>query len=1302
MNRFAVAFLSSTLLLAGFHVYAAEIEYGKFHNILVGSDACQARCFFQDDDGFIWIGTNKGLCRYDGYSVHQHYGNGSPENIQIHCMAALGGDMILLGTESGLMLYDLRRGRYSEPEWTPTCIVRSMYVDGDTLWLGTTHGLFSLDINGDVLGITEKTGGREPMIDGVDVYSIVRLRDRIFAGSATGMWCKPNNEEGFRTVDTGNASRFIVALYPDESENVLWFGTGKLYRYHVYSERIEAVADSVSVKTLTMDSDGRLLVGTDYGLFSLNPKDGKKEWYSHKLNQSNSLSNNVVQSVFRDRDGNIWIGTDYGISLARRNKSYNHYSIGEFTEGALGNQFFVMKADGRSNLWMGGNNGLIMKPLSGEGKTLWYRMSGATSDLVILHNRIRDVYLDDSDGLWVSSDGGLELYDYDRGVFEAHYVLDTLSGTFMRWAYTILQDRRGDFWFSTYNLGVFQVDAGALSSSPVAFARRFSSSDGLSSNYINSMAYNGTSDAVFVLMNRGGVERIECAGGKTSNLGILEHTGGQFPSVLMSDNDEHIWIGYGDGLLRYNSLDGTIVKYPFGNGRSLSLTCMTKVGDNIWVCTDDGLRVVFPDGRPSERYNLDDRVYYSICYEPKYGVVYLGTADGVSTVIPENLLSDKSGQWKMALSRIRVGGREYVGEDGLASRYVGNMVLSYDENDITVELADLSYSEARMHAVSYFLEPKGVKQSLSGSSNVISLNGLDSGTYSLYVSMGEEAASWSGENLRPLLSFRIKPHPLRSPLAVTVYAVLALLVLLATVRNIRLNNRLRLERMERETTLRRAEEKMQFYSDISHEFKTPLSMILAPVSKMLTEKRPEKDVKDLRLIHDYALKMNQLLHRAIEFDKDGEYNDVELVRSEVELVGFAKTVFSVFRDNAKGSGCQFIFTSSVEELYCMLDVVKLESILNNLISNSCKYTGAGDSIIVSIDIAADSDNVEIKVSDTGSGIAPEDLPYIFHRFYKSPSGSVGKEGTGIGLALVKSYVSQHGGNITASSEPGRGSTFLVSLPIVWPDSGSGQVLPAETDERKGLPLIVIVEDNEAIARFLRELFHDDYRCMVAFNGRTGLKLCTELHPDLLIADIMMPEMDGISMCRHLRENPATASIPIMVLSALEDKKYRMFSAENGIDAYITKPFDANYVRTIASNLIEKKRELEKRIRIEFMTEPKSIEAVSADEKLLSAMVEVIEEHISDPDFNVTAFCELLDISSKQLYRKCKQLLRQKPVEYIRSVRLKKAALLLRQHNFNVSEVMYMVGFSSHSYFTKCFVAEFGVTPQQYRAEHSEK
>lgn len=371
--------------------------------------------------------------------------------------------------------------------------------------------------------------------------------------------------------------------------------------------------------------------------------------------------------------------------------------------------------------------------------------------------------------------------------------------------------------------------------------------------------------------------------------------------------------------------------------------------------------------------------------------------------------------------------------------------------------------------------------------------------------------------------------------------------------------------------------------------------------------------------------------------------------------------------------------------------MKFESVITNLLSNACKYSREDST--VSCGVRRVDDRVQIVVSDDGVGISEADQPLVFQRMFRAPATAKVKEGTGIGLYLIKKYLQMMDGEIELYSQPGQGTSFVVTLPTKeQPDATS---IVSGEGASDGRPRILIVEDNPQISQFLADILGAQYCCLTADNGRTGLSLAASFLPDLIVTDELMPVMNGMEMARQVRKNPRLASIPIIMLTAKSDYLTESESARVGIDAFMAKPFEPDALMARIRQLLDSRASIRENVRIQAITEARPIEAESVPEKQLAQIAGIVEDNISDPDLNVSFVCEKSGIPAKQLYRLIKKHMAMSPLEYIRGVRLKKAALLLGQKRFTVAEVCYMVGFKTPSYFAKCFQEEYGVRPSEY-------
>lgn len=471
-------------------------------------------------------------------------------------------------------------------------------------------------------------------------------------------------------------------------------------------------------------------------------------------------------------------------------------------------------------------------------------------------------------------------------------------------------------------------------------------------------------------------------------------------------------------------------------------------------------------------------------------------------------------------------------------------------------------------------------------------------------------------------------------------------------------------------------------------------MILGPVSVMKEKAKDPESKRSLETIYDNAVRLNNMIHRTLELQHLEDSNENLLILSTFDVVEFCKDVFEVFKENNIQK--KFIFHSSCPQLFIEADAVKFESVITNLLSNACKYSDDGSTI--SCGISTSDNQVEITVSDDGVGIADIDQLLVFQRMFRAPSTSKLHEGTGLGLYLIKNYLELMKGNITLSSKEGQGTTFVVTLPI------SEKVQPASNNSTgsgdTGKVKILIVEDNSQISGFISEILKDNYTCFTAENGRAGLSIASSIIPDLIIVDEMMPIMNGLEMVRRIKQHPRLSSLPIIMLTAKSDNVTENESIKLGIDVFMTKPFEPVTLLGRISHLLKGRSEIREKVRMQTIAEAESkpIEAESVNEKTLAKIVKVIEDNISDPDLNVNLLCEKSGIPNKQLYRLIKKYMGIGPLDYIRRVRLQKAAVLLSQHRFTVAEISYMVGFKTPSYFAKCFQNQYGMKPSQYQSE----
>lgn len=1162
-----ILFLVCAFCIGG-SAYGQKVNYQQFENIYLGAEASVISCFLQDSEGLIWIGSNKGLFSYDGYSTQQHFTYGERNNTRIYCGIIADNTYLYLGTDNGILVYNYRTDKYEQPETDFPTDVRTMALQGDTLWIGSLNGLYTYQLN------TKKLASLDSKSNGLPhhtIYSIIRTTDnQIYVGTYNGL-CRYIEESGkFENiplpVNRSVSNLFVNSLLEDTSRQCIWIGMeGSLFQYTPATglmKPIDAFHNN-SIKSLALDGDGNLLAGTDNGLYVYQNDNGTLQHIVHDSRNIQSLTNNIIWNIFADQEQNIWLGTDYGISLSRYNSALQFIPISQITGTGDGNQFYSLFRDSKGFYWFGGTNGVIRftNPTGNKHDAVWYRMGDKHHPLS--HNRIRHIYEDREQQLWIATDGSINRYDYKTHQFVHYNIVDSTGTNNTNWAYYLFEDTDGKLWIATCLGGIFVVDKQKLvqsSGGTYIAEQNYSTRNGLSGMFINQIVPDAEGNVWVLLYNSKGIDKINPRTQQVTKLFAEELSGEKSPNYLLRDEDGMLWVGFHGGVMRINPQDSGQQSITFGSFSNNEILSMTSVKEHIWISTTNGLWIVDRKTMDARQQNMTDKRFTSLFFDPKDENIYLGGADGFGISRPD-IQAMNQPERPILLTALYINNQlmsPHTGESIPNIRYTNSIELAYNQNNLAFELSDLPYSLEEKHEFVYQLEGMDKEWNfLKSNTNRITYSNLNYGDYQLIISKVEKSGHPSEHPY--ILNIKILPPWYYTVWAKVIYVLLFLSLIIWTINFFRVKNRLKMERMEKEKILEQSRQKMAFFSNLSNELKTPLSRIIAPVSQLLPATEEAHEKQTLEEVQRNAMKINSLIHQVLNFNRIEDNEDSLLILSRIELVSFSHSLFSVYEEDKR---LTFLFETNKAKIYADMDAIKLGVILDSLLSNAVKFTPDGGSIRLSLFYREETGLVDICVSDTGSGIPPRDIPYIFQRFFQSPH-SGNKEGTGIGLYLVKTYTELHGRHITGvTSEEGKGTSVGLNIPVI------------------------AVEEEEI---------------------------------------------------------PAT-----------QEKK-----------------------------------------RLESLPVLKPIEAESQDEKFLSNIIRLIEDHLSESELNVNALCELSGISNKQIYRKIKQLTGMSPVEYIKSIRMKKAAMLLQQKKFTVAEVMYMVGFSNHSYFSKCFQAEFGKTPKQY-------
>lgn len=1264
----------------------------QWKNVTVAGKKTAVFCMFRDSLGIMWAGTNTGLHFYDGVTVHpvlpEEWGGAQIYSIVEH------GRRLFLGCNHGLLVYNYADGTIKPyPARLPQEIRSLLLIDGK-LWVGGLYGIYCVDL------ATEKVEDHSAGLPNKSVYSILRdSRGILYAGTYNGLARWDSAGKRFVTVNTpvaADASKnlFVNCLTESADNTRIYIGSeGALYEYTPHSDswrRIDALDDNV-IKCMARGNNGHILVGTDNGVFDWNGADLRH--YRHDSRHEPSLSDNEIWCILADSLHNIWAGHERGFSIASNSNIIRTKKLSVLSEAGEGNEIHCIYRDSRNNLWLGGTNGAIR--LSAGGASRWYRH--ADSQQSLSHNRIRAIDEDSGHHIWLSTDGGLNRFNPQTDGFDIFHVVDSKGEHNTNWVYAF-EEADGCFWIGSFLGALHRVDSSKFGAGGGLVVSDYSlNADSVSRgqgkpSLVNDLVNDMVTDSegnIWILLFRDNI--LSCyspSDGSMKQFDIHEMTGG-YPSHLCGDAKGRVWCSFSGGAVVFDSRGNSrTVKFPHTNSDE-GVLATGKVGDGIWVSTQSNVWRIDGKTFSPKLLPIPQKSYTAVYEDTALGKVLLGGTDEILEVDYRNLDHTADYQAIKLVLRDKGQGRLDLsdpvdGTKGFSIPYGG---------EITVVVSTLDYSPQSPRRFMYKLAESASDVAggwivMPEGSNTITLTDLKMGSAMLLVKV-------VGSPVDPVsIPLKVDPPLALSGWAICLDVLVAIGIIIAIVWYMRKRSLRALRDRERQTALENVERKLSFLSSISHDLKTPLSMILGPVSIMKEKTKDPENKKNLETIYENAVRLNNMIHRTLELQRMEDGDENLLILSTFDVVEFCRDVFEVFREN--NTRKKFIFHSSCPHLFIEADAVKFESVITNLLSNACKYSDDGATI--SCGISTNGGKVEITVSDDGVGISDMDQPLVFQRMFRAPSTAQLHEGTGLGLYLIKKYLELMKGNIDLYSKQGQGTTFVVTLPL------SEKTLPASSNSTgtdvNGKPKILIVEDNSQISAFLCDILKENYTYFTAENGRAGLAIASSIIPDLIIADEMMPIMNGLEMVRRIKQIPRLAAIPVIMLTAKSDSSTEKESIELGVDVFMTKPFEPSALMARISHLLKGRSELREKVRIQTIAqaEARPIEAESVTEKQLAKIAKVIEDNISDPDLNVNLLCEKSEIPNKQLYRLIRKYMGTAPLDYIRRVRLQKAAVLLGQHRFTVAEISYMVGFKTPSYFAKCFQNQYGVKPSQYLSE----
>ncbi|GAA4230304.1 two-component regulator propeller domain-containing protein [Postechiella marina] len=1354
---------------------------------------------YQDELGYMWFGTHDGLNRYDGYkfTVFKPEPN-NPKSISSILVWDIapnkGGDFWVATTGQGLNYYhssteNFTRFKHNKEDSSSLASdhVSSIFKDSkNRLWIGTNQGIDVIDTTKPLDSVTFKH--LEIKIpnylskESTNYYCIFEdSNNQIWAGGNQGLFKLTKNQKGedfFKLVNhlIGLPNMPVRSLAEDNLNRLIIGSGGGLYSYYPYgiAQRVRWLSGGFFKKIIT---DNNYIWGakTDGLLYY---KTGKRKdppvlinnFRYNPNNPATSLSNNLVSSLYQDRSGIVWVGVDGG-GVNKFNPEIKQFKLIQKTgapNSLTGNNIRTIFEDSNKTLWIGTEgNGLNMQRY-GENEN--HFTSIGSSQFAF---DLSEITIAGKKKLLIGSQGSIGLFELDITDPKKEFTnkdvkqLSNISSS----VFSVLTDSSKNIWIGTYNSGVHRWLATDV---PGEYKKdnlfyNIHQKNSISNDIIRDIIEDEQGNIWFATAK--GLSKLPKDEINKKNPQFIVYKNNPDDAFSLSydyiltvfqSKSGDIWLGtFGGGLNKLVTTKDNKVKFiSFSEKQGLPNNVVKSILEdnhgNLWLSTNKGLSKFNIEDKTFKNYDVNDGLQSHefgevAAFKRKNGEMLFGGVNGFNKFFPEKI-KDNSTLPETVITNFSifnkpVGIGKEIGNRVILKQSINNtkkIDLKYKENSFSFEFASLHYAAPSKNQFAYKLE--GFDKDwiyTKADMRFATYTNLESGLYTLKVKASNNDGIWDETPVE--LQINVTPPFYRTNLAILIYIMLFIMGLFAfrrfTIIGSSKKHKLELDVLEKGQQEQIQQLKLEFFTNISHEFRTPLTLIKGPIEYLLKKGpnvKPEKAKEQYQLMlknTDYLLRLvNQLLdYRKMDKGK------MELTVSQTNIVEFIREIGEPFQFLSSKNNINFNIKSEAELITTWIDPDAIEKVINNLLSNAFKFTPKGGSISLNIfrgqnfevpdgfKTKIDKANYTIiQVKDTGKGIPKNKLDLIFERFYSEKGSKKSKyEGSGIGLSFAKKLIELHQGSIDVVSNATDGSNFIIWIPRYKETyeniNGIGFRDATETyahlnqlnedshaigliDEiveknisktRSKLPALLIVDDSADIRLIIRNGLEDLYDIYEAENGERGFELAKKILPNVILTDVLMPVMGGIEFCDKLKNAQETSHIPVVMLTAKISQEWEIEGLKTGADAYIRKPFNMEVLELKLNNIVKQRDKLRKRFNREITLQPKEITVTSVDETFLKKAIEIVEKHMMNTEFSVEFLVKEMNLSRSNLYLKLKELTGLTSGEFIRNIRLKRAVQLLKNSDLSVKEIMYMTGFNTASYFSKCFKKQFGVIPSKF-------
>lgn len=1338
-------------------IYGQQKEY-KFINFSSknGLTSNSVNAIIKDKNGFMWFATEDGLNRFDGQNfVAYHHRDQDSTSIGRGPVIAMTQDKagkIWLATNLTLSVYNLNLDSFINYDFSNLGWIISLCADhSGKIWVGTYAGLFVFDpITKKVKAFKANTTNNTKLNSNIIRCIFEDSRKNIWIGTDNGLHLFNKKTEQFtRFLGDSNRQDAIscnqINCITEDKNGKLWLGTNKgglnmmsgtknsFTSYKSDANDVNTLSNNYIYK-IAFDRDGQLWIGTESNLDLFNPQTGKVNRVKSSLVEQTGFTPSIVgrsvRYIYIDDAGIYWIAIHQGgVNKYDTNLAFfDHKQFKQFDpNGLTGSSVMAFAESPTGDIFIG---------TEGTGLNIFNRKTGQIKPFRLPQQRANaaSVIALESKGnsLWVGT--------YQAGLYNIN--LNTGDSRYFQISRNVTDTKdipvncfktaiNGKIWIGTNGNGVYRYDpiSNQIEGSEKVFQLKAGQKIPLN-NFITTIEQDKSGNLWFGSNGTG----IAIYFPNENRFQVLNHGNSGLPmdrvQTIFCDHSGQIWVGsLGGGLCLFQPKTNSFER--FDESYSLSNDVIYKILEDeagkLWISTNKGISTFDPYKKVFRNFTHYNGVQQST-FNVGAGLIssdktlFFGGLDGFNYFKSASIFQKKNIP-SLVTTSLKINNKQVnAAENAEITEHISiakEINLSYKQN-FSIDFIALNYTVPYENRYSYKLDGFDKEWNKVGSNNTAVYTNLDPGKYVFRLKAYSEDGSW--ETPEKTINITVQPPFWSTYYAYFCYFMLTILAIWAIRRSsiqklkndfMRTQERLEMkhliekERHDAEQKMELEKVKIKFLTNLSHELKTPLTLVLNPIENLMFQEKNTERLEMLNLISRNAKRLLNLVNQLLDFRRI-EDNELTLHKTDGDLVIFIQEIVDSFKYIAVRKNISLHFVSAFSNYITTFDKNKLERILINLLSNAIKFTNEGGN--VSLQITGDADTgIRMILRDTGIGLPSDMTDKIFERFFQADNNAdILNQGSGIGLSIAQEFVKLHGGTIKVESEEGIGSAFIITLPLIAINFQQSTPLINAKEELNAIesfakkeppkfekPIILIVDDDDDLRAYLVESLKTNYKIIEASDGRQGWQKALANHPQIIISDVNMPVIDGIEMVRKIKKDSRTNHIPVIMLTVLSEETEQLKGLEAGASDYLTKPFSFHLLSIKIENLLSLNSLLKNTYSKHIQLEMPEVETVSEDEKFLLKFTRYVEEHIENPNLSIEELSKAMFVSRGTLYAKILNITGESPVEYVRSLKLKKALLLLQKNDLKISQIAYSVGFSNPNYFTRAFRAKYNVSPSEY-------